>query len=322
MENFESIKKDILKALEVKPDTYTSNLYQDVLFTSSWKELKTLICTEPKFKWFLSNGFPLPDGEYKVFKEKYMTKHTFKNGKLNGECLTYITPYSNDNIIKIENYKDGKLHGRYVEYGIEGDVKGKIIEEKNHENGVLDGEYFSFKDKYTNPHLPHEHRIYNSIETGTYKNGSYHGERKVNLPSGKLVVYEVYDEGKKNKHIHNYDFIDQVSSIFHLHEDGSYEQTDYHTHGVVSVFKTGPNGKLIEYHNDGSLSCECNILNDKLHGEYLMYNIKGQVFLKYIYFKGDLVKMEQINTEDENYTQTNIKPKRKTILEYIKSIFK
>jgi hypothetical protein len=70
----------------------------------------------------------------------------YKNGVLNGPQTTYVFHKSKEDWSKIENYKDGKKDGTQIEY--DSDVPGGIRVERIYQNGkFISGYYYSFTGK-------------------------------------------------------------------------------------------------------------------------------------------------------------------------------
>lgn len=98
----------------------------------------------------------LPTGHY-TFTE------TYKNGKLNGERITFYGPEAVDNvktklILRKANYKNGRLDGDFIEYFADGVVKAE----------------------------------------GAYVNGAHEGVVLKNHPNGKTMIKERWKDGTKH----------------------------------------------------------------------------------------------------------------------------
>jgi len=130
------------------------------------------------------------DGLYRIYAHGSIIKESeFKNGKLHGKCVEW-TPYIGY-VRKIINYKDGFMHGNYVEYitmdQIEDDKKVTyLVATTNctYYDNVIQGPCYRYdietgqiktryyidgllcvpkKTEYSNKRVPDHHRYYNVI---------------------------------------------------------------------------------------------------------------------------------------------------------------
>lgn len=119
------------------------------------------------------------DGKYKVSEGKEV------NRQYEGEWKYYHENLPD--IMTIENYKAGKLHGKRIVYYRGSGVKGEenVAEEANYSDGLKDGKYKSYTMKGT------------VLEDSNYKNGQLDGPASYYDPLGKLVSKGMFKAGKK-----------------------------------------------------------------------------------------------------------------------------
>lgn len=119
------------------------------------------------------------DGKFKVSEGKEVNKLYEGQWKYYHENLP--------DIMTIENYKAGKLHGKRTVYYRGSGVKGEenVAEEANYANGLKDGSYKSYTLKGT------------LLEDSNYKNGQLDGPASYYDPLGKLVSKGVFKNGEK-----------------------------------------------------------------------------------------------------------------------------
>lgn len=119
------------------------------------------------------------DGKYKVSEGKEV------NRLYEGEWKYYHENLPD--IMTIENYKAGKLHGKRIVYYRGSGVKGEenVAEEANYVDGLKHGTYKSFTMKGT------------VLEDSNYKNGQLDGPASYYDPLGKLVSKGIFKAGKK-----------------------------------------------------------------------------------------------------------------------------
>ena len=109
-------------------------------------------------------------------------------------------------LMTIENYKAGKLHGKRLVFYRGSGVAGEenVAEESNYVNGVKDGKY----KKYTMKGIV--------LEDSNYKNGVLDGSAVYNDPLGKLVSKGVFKNGKK---VGNWEFYENGKSVKKENDD-------------------------------------------------------------------------------------------------------
>lgn len=119
------------------------------------------------------------DGKFKVSEGKEVNKLYEGEWKYYHENLP--------DIMTIEHYKSGKLHGKRTVYYRGSGVKGEenIAEESNYANGLREGNYKSYNLKGA------------VLEDSNYKNGQLDGPAVYNDPQGKLVSRGTFKNGQK-----------------------------------------------------------------------------------------------------------------------------
>jgi hypothetical protein len=127
MENFQEVKKSLIEQLK-DSDAFKCDVKQvmleDVIDAQTWDELQDVIC-DSIFS-YLDNGILLPDGHYKNDN----TKFTIVDGKVHGEFVSYWS----DGQVKVKcNYVNGELHGQYLLFS----SYGKLLCKYFYENGEL-----------------------------------------------------------------------------------------------------------------------------------------------------------------------------------------
>lgn len=119
------------------------------------------------------------DGKFKVSEGKEVNKLYEGEWKYYHENLP--------DIMTIENYKAGKLHGKRTVYYRGSGVKGEesVAEEANYSGGLKDGKYKSYTMKGT------------VLEDSNYKNGQLDGPASYYDPLGNLVSKGTFKNGQK-----------------------------------------------------------------------------------------------------------------------------
>lgn len=109
-----------------------------------------------------------PEGEWKYYhfqSKDVMSIENYKKGKLHGTKKVF---YKNGTLAEISNYVNGNLGGSYKKYA----ENGNLLEESNYKEGELHGEVIYYDGKN------------NIIFKGEYKNGR------------KVGYWETYENGK------------------------------------------------------------------------------------------------------------------------------
>ncbi|MFT3794211.1 toxin-antitoxin system YwqK family antitoxin [Flavobacterium sp.] len=119
------------------------------------------------------------DGKFKVSEGKEV------NRLYEGKWIYYHENLPD--IMTVENYKAGKLHGKRTVYYRGSGVAGEenVAEEANYANGKKEGPYKSYTMKGT------------LLEDSNFKNGQLDGPATYWDPLGKVVAKGVFKDGKK-----------------------------------------------------------------------------------------------------------------------------
>jgi len=119
------------------------------------------------------------EGVWKYFSsQNYLLMiENYRDGKLNGEKITY---YKDGKVTEKTTYKNGKINGLSVRYN----DKGNVISTQKYKNGKLDGE------------VEYCDALGNVIIKGAYKNGTRVGKWK-HFSEGKVVKVEDYDKSSR-----------------------------------------------------------------------------------------------------------------------------
>jgi antitoxin component YwqK of YwqJK toxin-antitoxin module len=149
----------------------------------------TIFYKDGKFK--VSEGKEVErqyEGEWKYYHENLpdiMTIEHYKSGKLHGKRTVYYRGSGvkgEENIAEESNYIDGKKHGKYKKYTL----KGIVLEDSNYTNGQLDGPAV-FKEPNGN-----------LASKGNFKKGKKSGIWEF-YEKGKLVKKENPNAAKRKK---------------------------------------------------------------------------------------------------------------------------
>ena len=191
---------------------------------------------------------------------------TFKNGKLDGEWLSY---YENGQLAIKSNYKNGNLDGAYLEYSRE----GQLIIEVNYVDGQPDG---TFKRYSYN----------NAVEQiGEYDKGAKVGKWITYFPETKIIASEKeYDEHGNKTGTWRYFYENRRIARIERYENdipvGTWEE--YFPNKNLSKRKTYelgvPVGEYEENHSDGSPSVRGQYSNGVKSGLWKSYYPDGQLY--------------------------------------------
>ncbi|MDQ7948465.1 MAG: hypothetical protein REI78_00715 [Pedobacter sp.] len=113
------------------------DLYDNLLQTGSYKDAKLSI---PHGKFTFYDNIERFNVNHETnFKIKGKTRFlsqqgTFVDGKENGEWTLY---YPDGNVMNVQHYLSGKLHGEFISF----DKYGKIVAKGNYVNGLKDGDW-------------------------------------------------------------------------------------------------------------------------------------------------------------------------------------
>ena len=259
---------DFSKALTILKDSLLNNV---PILPHVEKEIKGILTIKINYddamypfqltvdipKYVSKNG-PLEDRivslEYQVNKLK-LTQ--IKKKQVSDEVFNEV-----GNLIYKGDMKDGKRHGKGIEYSP--NIKGAVIYEGEFVDGYYEGEGVL---NLVSSNSPIKNQ--NSY-TGTFKNGVYHGLIKHIAPWKQSEI--------------NYKDGIQHGSFKSFNEQG-YVIND-------GTFKDGKQDGLYTFYTGGSLTKapwkqqEINYKNGKQHGSYKQYNEQGHVVADHTYNEG------------------------------------
>lgn len=134
----------------------------------------------------------LPEGEWKYYhfqSKDIMSVENYKKGKLHGTKKVF---YKNGTLAEISNYANGKLEGLYKKYA----ENGNLLEESGYKEGDLHGEVVYY-DGDKNIVFKGEYK--NGRKVGyweTYENGKLVSKEKVTRFTRKTFKIEKSEDGK------------------------------------------------------------------------------------------------------------------------------
>ena len=193
-------------------------------------------------------------------------------GKKVGQWKFY---YYNGKLKDLENYVDGNLEGKQMEYF----DNGLISYEKEYHNDQLHGSSVSY------------YRVGTLLVVSKYIAGELDGEKKVYYPTGAIHSIARYSKGKEEGEYTTY------HENGHVQESGAYKDGmlegisksyyDNDTLSTVEFFIKGKReGERKTYHENGRLKEKEFYKNDLLEGVYEQYFDNGQLYTRFNYTKG------------------------------------
>lgn len=272
-------------------DTCTRYIYQKILETSFYKNDKLNGPFELKdsTNQIIVNGFfkdDLKDGEWlyryseKDYKENpyyIYQKGNYTKDKREGKWIQY---YKEDEILKTFNYKNGVLHGEYIEWNNQGDP----IEKKQFKFGKMT-ELITYDRLGKN--------IENIYEIFDEKDSSYKCLKTQYLKNG--YTSQEYLIKKQEDIDHNiFEFLFELfvynSNGTMGYKDGDYNFYDYSDKLITSgkYYKENRVGLWTYYFHDQNVKIKSNFLQDKMIDE------------TYLKLNGDAFTGEFVYYDDEN----------------------
>ena len=203
----------------------------------------------------------LPEGKWETYRyNKLYEKRNYKNGKLDGNVITYD---SDGKIVKEFTSSNGKRNGRYTTYF----TNGQLQKEQEYKDGKEHGYLRTYdKDGVIRQDCYYEDGKRHGQQTILY-NRDYEGYVQTsNYEHGVLVgdFSELYEDGgvkTKGK----YDKAGKKTGLWIVAEkDGTIEDESEYENGMR-------NGKRKKYFVDGTVSSIRTYKNDKLHGLTIYY---------------------------------------------------
>ena len=220
------------------------------------------------------------NGEYKKYSNtgELIDFHLYINDKIHGECIKY---YKNGQIQEISFYNDGIMHGEYKKYYSNGYLK----EIYSYNNGKKHGEYKSYYKKCKHRTFSKENLLEcdknfkgELKEIRTYVDGKLHGEYKEYY---KNICSVNCDGNFKEKIKESRTYIDG-------YRVGEFKE--YHPNGQLWKFSLyvneKENGQTQDYYECFSEALMCVKTDTAIIGEYLEYNITGELINHYIWKNG------------------------------------
>lgn len=164
------------------------------------------------------------------------------------------------------------LHGKYIEYA----VNGIVNVEAYYDNGILNGPYKEYRDKdklrfecyYVNGILNGPHKTYcgyeclgsHLVEECNYdSNGLIQGAYKKYYCSGALKAEYIYKNNDKNGPRKEY------------YESGELQYEGYYVDNK-------PNGRFVSYYDNKQIEHEYNYVDNKRNGIYKQYYKSGKLY--------------------------------------------
>lgn len=134
----------------------------------------------------------LPEGEWKYYhfeSDQLMSVENYKQGKLNGIKKVF---YKDGSLAEVATYVNGKIDGLYKKYA----ENETILEEINYKNGKLDGPALYYDGKGD---INVKGQFKNDRKWGyweTYENGKLVSKEKISKETRKTFTLEKDKEGK------------------------------------------------------------------------------------------------------------------------------
>ena len=281
----EFIEKDIEEAKKAR-ELYSGNLYNDKNKKEGlWVEFENT--TNERATGIYINGEK--DGEWRYYSNENLLKlETYKDNLLNGSAVIF---YNNNQIEKSMNYEDGVLNGPFKEY----DNHGNILFEGSYEKGLLNGkarEYFIYTDGGS------------SYSEGYYVNDEKQGLWKEYDKEGNIHSTQHYTDGREDGTYKQY----TKEGILEYTEEWEYGEQlnaiDYYPNGKIQGIEQWEygvkNGIAESFYESGELKERCNFKNNELDGPAYTYDKSGNVIEHEIYSDGKLVKDVLKEKEEKN----------------------
>ncbi len=249
-----------------------------------------------------SNGY-FYDGSQKLYyiNGQISSFKNYKNGYLNGEVIFY---HPNGGINVIGKFLNGKQTGLFKEFFesgrleavrnyLNGDLNGvvNVYYENgkkylvgNYINGLQNGVHLSFFENgqisstynYIKGKKEGVVKTYDSLGNPIfyefYKNNKLEGLRKYYI-NGRLAIATNYRDGKKNGSEIMYNNENNIIRIRYFKDDLA-------------------NGESKDFYNNGKIENSGFYLNNKLHGQWMFYNIFGRLTESQIWDNGTKISVK------------------------------
>ena len=215
----------------------------------------------------------IPDGSWKNYKNNVLAEeYTYKEGILHGDYMEY---YADGSKKSVRRFVNGKAEGKFVKYTSDGKVESEI----NFKNGLQDGaEIFYDSDGSIRSSVTYDAGKETGLKkqliksntgdyelTANYKNGKYHGEYSEIFTNGNVKVTGRYIDGKK---------------------DGAWEFGKKDGNKIRSeVYDNDDKIKETIYYTDGSVEVTRELKNGKKNGWERTYNFREGTLKSEIFYK-------------------------------------
>jgi len=234
------------------------------------------------------------------------SEQNYKNGKLDGKWIKYQDAgYKNGELLKSiktseESFKDGEQNGKSIDYY----WNGKVKSESNYKDDKKNGESIEY---YENGQLSYETNFKDGLKEGKsidyYENGQIRHESnyKDGLKVGKSIGYDIDGQIESEE---NYKDGRRDGKVIEYYEN---RQIKYETN-----FKDGlKEGKSIDYYENGQILGSNNYKDGKLDGKSITYNIDGWIEFVTNYKDGKLDgKFIKYNKDGKVESESNYKDGR------------
>ncbi|TND07190.1 MAG: MORN repeat-containing protein [Bacteroidetes bacterium] len=232
---------------------------------------------DSSYKEFNDAGSLLVSGHYKSGKKTGEWNHYLRNTTINGVNMNWGGQNGSQArpappklpLVKTENYREGLLHGTYIE----NDAWGRVTLRGQYTNGKKDGKfekiYESLVQWFSRDSLVREKKAKDGgMEESELKNGQKHGEYKYYKPANVLRI-----EGRYRNNIRHGKFTEYRA-------DGSKWLEYTYVDGTL-------HGEKREFDAAGKLSLVCRLNNGIFDSLYTTFYPKGTVKEQWRCVKGD-----------------------------------
>ena len=223
--------------------------------------------------------------EWNNLKGKPDSIYTFKNGKYHGTNEIYL----NGAIQISQNYRDGKMHGKFLEFS----ENGLIESSGSYNNNLPDSkwEWFDSDNKtqrvinYTKGSKDGNFKIYNGNDlylTGEYSQDKRHKTWKWHRPNNSLDSLANYTFGNLNGEFKTWHANGQLKTTGFFYKNKlngvwSWFSEEGQLDSIKVMEKGIQSGTSKFYFKNGQLKEQRNYSLGKLDGEMLTYFVSGQL---------------------------------------------
>ncbi len=181
-------------------------------------------------------------------------------------------------VLKIENYKNGKLEGNVITF----DGRGKLESRTEYREGIKHGEMYKY-DKTGR----------NIAESAKYKFGLLDGRVRLFYDNGRPQEDGSYKNGLRDGTTKWFDYKGKLIAEFN-YKNGLFSglQKTYYPSGKLKTEEVAefgePIGERKEYYETGKLKLKGEYKNGKRHGKWMKYSPDGSGATELIYKNGKL----------------------------------